>query len=94
MSLSEKAQISLGRADEAEKSIEGSDTWQGVVGRVKLVMDTLSPLAGVRVINILFAYPQLSRLTLSAQSDCTDGVRSAFSDPWGAPVCVLVGKKR
>ena len=61
MSISEKAQISLDRADQAGKSIDGSNTWQGVVERVKLVMDTLSPLAGVRVINILFTSPWLSR---------------------------------
>jgi hypothetical protein len=53
MSLSEKAQISLDRADEAEKSIGGSNTWQGVVEKIKWVMNTLSPVAGVRVINIL-----------------------------------------
>jgi hypothetical protein len=93
MSLSEKAQISLDRADEAEKSIGGSNTWQGIVEKIKFVMNTLSPVAGVRVINIPFAYPRLTRLPLSAQSDCTDGVWSAFSDPRGAPVCVLVGKK-
>jgi hypothetical protein len=93
MSLAEKAQISLDRAVQAEKSIDGSNTWQGVVERVKFVMDTLSPVAGVREINILFVYSRLSRLALSAQSDCTDGVWSAFSDPRGAPVCVLVGMK-
>jgi hypothetical protein len=48
-SLIEQAQIGLDRADEVEKSIDGSDTWEGVVGRVKWLMDTLSPVAGVRV---------------------------------------------
>ena len=50
ISLAENAQISLDRADQAEKSIDGSNTWQGVVERVKFVMDTLSPIAGVRII--------------------------------------------
>ena len=54
LSFAEKAQIGLDRADKAEESIDGSNTWQGVVERVKLVMDTLSPVAGVRVINIPF----------------------------------------
>jgi hypothetical protein len=49
-SLIEKARIGLDRADELDKSIQGSDTWEGVVGRIKWLMDTLSPLAGVRVI--------------------------------------------
>jgi hypothetical protein len=52
-SLIEKAQIGLVRADKVGKSIEGSDTWEGVVGRVKWLMDTLSPVAGVRVIFVL-----------------------------------------
>jgi hypothetical protein len=62
MSLSEKAQISLDRADEAEKSIGGSNTWQGIVEKIKFVMNTLSPVTRVRVINIPFAYPRLTRL--------------------------------
>ena len=49
-SLVKEAQVGLERADELEKSIEGSDTWEGVVGRIKWLMDTLSPVAGVRVI--------------------------------------------
>jgi hypothetical protein len=89
MSLSEKAQFSLDRAVQAEKTIDRSNTWQGVVEKIKFVMDTLSPVAGVRVIDILFAYPRLSLLALSAQPDCTDGVWSAFSDPWGALVCII-----
>jgi hypothetical protein len=93
MSLSEKAQISLDRADEAEKSIGRLNTpLQGVVERVKLVMNTLAPVAGVRIINILFAYPRLSQLALSAQPNHTDGAWAAFNDPRGAPVCVLVEK--
>ena len=52
-SLTEKAQTGLERADELEKSIDRSDTWEGVVGRIKWLMDTLSPVAGVRVIFVL-----------------------------------------
>jgi hypothetical protein len=55
-SLTQKAQIDLDRADKAEKSIEGSDTWEGVVGRIKWLMETLSPVAGVRLI---FSFPSL-----------------------------------
>ena len=50
MSLVEKARIDLDLAEEAEKSIDRSNTWGGVVGRIKWLMDTLSPVAGVRVI--------------------------------------------
>ena len=49
----EKAQIGLDRADEAKKSIDRSNTWEGVVGRIKWVMDTLSPVAEVCVTFIL-----------------------------------------
>jgi hypothetical protein len=50
MSLVKEAQISLDLAEQAKKSIDRSNTWEGVVGRIKWVMDTLSPVAGVRVI--------------------------------------------
>ena len=72
-SLVEKARTDLDRADEVKKLIDRSDTWEGAVGKIKWVMDTLSPVAEVRVI-FVFAYPRLSRLALSAASDCTDGV--------------------
>ena len=52
----EEAQIKLDLAEQAKKSIDRSNTWEGVVGRIKWVMDTLSPVAGVRVI---FALPFL-----------------------------------
>ena len=52
-SLVEKARIGLDRAAQAEKSIDGSNTWQGVVKKIKWVMDTLSPVAGVRAISFL-----------------------------------------
>ena len=51
--LVEKARTGLDLAAQAEKSIDGSNTWQAVVGKIKWVMDTLSPLAGVRVISFL-----------------------------------------
>ena len=50
LSLVKEAQIGLERVDELEKSIDGLETWEGVVGRIKWLMDTLSPVAGVRVI--------------------------------------------
>ncbi len=49
-SLSGKARIDLDRADEVKKSIDRSNTWEGAVGKIKWVMDTLSPVAEVRVI--------------------------------------------
>ncbi len=53
MSLTEKALIALHRADEAKKPIERKNTWNGAVSRIKLVMDTVSPIAEVRAISIL-----------------------------------------
>ena len=40
----------LDRADEAMKPIDRSNTWEVAVGRIKWVMDTLGPIAEVRVI--------------------------------------------
>jgi hypothetical protein len=42
--------LALDQADQAAKRIDRSNTWQGAVGRIKWVMDTLSPIAEVRVI--------------------------------------------
>ena len=42
-------QLVLDQADQAMKRIDRSDTWQGAVGRIKWVMDKLSPIAEVRV---------------------------------------------
>jgi hypothetical protein len=57
MPLVKEARIGLDRADEVEKSVDSSDTWEGVVRRVKWLMDTLSPVAGVRV---MFVSPVLN----------------------------------
>ena len=54
MSLDEKARVALDLADEAKESIDRSDTWEAVVGRVKWLMDTLSPVAGVRVSFVVY----------------------------------------
>ena len=56
MSLVDEAQISLDLAEQAKKSINRSNSWEGVVGRIKWVMDTLSPVAGVRVIFDLLSF--------------------------------------
>ena len=53
MSLVDEAQTSLDLAEQAKKLIDRSNSWEGVVGRIKWVMDTLSPVAGVRVIFVL-----------------------------------------
>jgi len=53
MSPTEKALIALRRADEAKKPINRKNTWKGAVGRIKRVMDTVSPIAEVRAISIL-----------------------------------------
>ena len=42
--------LALKRADQAMQRMNGSNTWQGAVGRIKWVMDTLGPIAEVRVI--------------------------------------------
>jgi hypothetical protein len=45
--------LALHRADESMKRIvpiDGSNTWEKAVGRIKWVMDTLGPIAEVRVI--------------------------------------------
>ncbi len=51
-SPTEKALSALRRADEAKKPIR-KNTWKGTVGRIKWVMDTVSPIAGVRAISFL-----------------------------------------
>ena len=48
----ENPRIALHRADKAMERIVpigGSNTWERAVGRIKWVMDTLGPIAGVRV---------------------------------------------
>jgi hypothetical protein len=43
--------LALDQADQAMEQIGRSNTtWQGAVGRIKWVMDTLTPIAEVRVI--------------------------------------------
>ena len=46
-------------ADQAMKRMDGLNTWQGAVGRIKWVMDTLSPIANVRVVPLM----SLAKLT-------------------------------
>src|SRR6266702_1036323 len=53
MSSTEKALISVRRADEAKKPIDRANTWKGAVSRIKWVMDTIGPIAEVRAISIL-----------------------------------------
>ena len=40
--------LPLDRDDEAMKLVDRSNVWQGAVGRIKWVMDTLSPISEVR----------------------------------------------
>jgi hypothetical protein len=42
--------LALKGADQAVKRMDLSNTWKGAVGRIKWVMDTLRPVAEVRVI--------------------------------------------
>ncbi len=53
MSPTENAQMALRRADKAKKPIDRTNTWERAVGRIKRVMDTVSPIAEVRAIPIL-----------------------------------------
>ena len=46
------AKDALQDADEATKAIDLTSTWEGAVERIKWVMDTVSPVAGVRHIAI------------------------------------------
>ncbi len=52
-SLVEEARIGLDRADGVKESIDRSNTWEGAVGKIKWVMDTLSPVSEVRVMFVL-----------------------------------------
>ena len=45
-----KPRLALKGADQAVKQMDLSNTWKGAVGRIKWVMDTLRPVAEVRVI--------------------------------------------
>ena len=47
--------LALDQADQAMKRVDRSNRWQGAVGRVKWVMDTLSPIAEVRAILFLIS---------------------------------------
>jgi len=46
----------LRRADEAMKPMNLSNTWEMVVGRIEWVMDTLSPIAEVRVMSSCLSF--------------------------------------
>jgi hypothetical protein len=43
--------LALKRADQAVKRMDLSNTWKGAVGKIKWVLDTLGPIAEVRVIS-------------------------------------------
>jgi len=77
MSLVDQAQISLDLAEEAKKSIGPSNTWGGVVGRIKWLMDTLSPIAGLHPIAQM-AYSVISVIPqeLADQYQRDDNVRT------------------
>ncbi|KAH8991008.1 hypothetical protein EDB92DRAFT_706652 [Lactarius akahatsu] len=77
MSLVEKARFDLDRADEVEKLVDGSKTWEGVVGKIKWVMDTLSPVAELHPIAQM-AHKVLSVIPeeLSKQYQRDDNVRT------------------
>ncbi|KAH9045878.1 hypothetical protein EDB83DRAFT_1549999 [Lactarius deliciosus] len=74
---SEKARIDLDRADEVEQSIDRSKTWKGVVGNIKWVMDTLSPVGELYPIAQM-AYKVLSVIPeeLSKQYQRDNNVRT------------------
>ncbi|KAH9025479.1 hypothetical protein EDB84DRAFT_1677898, partial [Lactarius hengduanensis] len=72
-----EARIDLDRADEVEKSIDRSNTWEGVVGKIKWVMDALSPVAELHPIAQM-AHKVLSVIPeeLSKQYERDNNVRS------------------
>src|SRR6266702_4834908 len=49
MSLTEKALITLRRAEEAKMPIDQANAWKGAVSRIKWVMDAVSGVVEVRV---------------------------------------------
>ncbi len=55
------AENALHDANEAMTTINLSNTWEGVLGRIKWVMDAVSPVAEVRC-NVLIARPCPSRI--------------------------------
>ncbi len=88
------AENALHDADEATKAISLPSTWEGAVTRIKWVMDTVSPAAGVRHSAISF-YLMLDRAAFpSASSVRKDGMWSAVSNSQGASICVIVERKR
>ncbi len=50
-STAEKAHTALLRADETTKLIDGANAWKGAISGIKMVMDTVSPIAEVRTIS-------------------------------------------
>ena len=56
VSPTEDPVIALRRADEAMRPIDRSNTWEMAVGRIKWVMDTLSPIAEVRVMSSCLSF--------------------------------------
>ena len=58
ITVSANIAIALSRADEAMKPIDRSNTWEMVVGRVKWMMDTLSPIAEVHVMSSYLSFTE------------------------------------
>ena len=58
VSPTEDPVIALRRADEAMKPIDRSNTWEMAVERINWVMDTLSPIAGVRVTSLCLSFTE------------------------------------
>jgi hypothetical protein len=85
------AKNALQDAKDAMTTINLSDTLGGVLERIKWVMDTLGPIAEVRI-NVIFANPLLSPSLSSAQPVCKDGTWSTSRDPQGDPFVLLLGR--
>ncbi len=54
----EDPHVALRRADEAVKPMDRSNTWEMAVGRIKWVMDTLSPIAEVCVMSFCLSFTE------------------------------------
>ena len=67
------AGVALREANEAITTINLSKTWEGSLERIKWVMETLSPVAGVRC-SVLFCQFLTKQSSSSAPSVCTDGI--------------------
>jgi hypothetical protein len=72
----------------AEESISTIKTWKGAVSVIKLVMDTVSPIAAVCLI-LFLPMCRFANFRCSAEPLCQSSVESAVENSRGAFPCLL-----